>query len=56
MTSRTGFADEKDSVLGELAVRMKKLSTDGYKQRRGDSQSKTLFRFSSQDFLLSTVV
>lgn len=35
MTSRTGFADEKDSVLGELAVRMKKLSTDGYKQRRG---------------------
>ena len=36
MTSRTGFADEKDSVLGELAVRMKKLSTDGYKQRRGE--------------------
>ena len=34
--SRTGFADEKDSVLGELAVRMKKLSTDGYKQRRGE--------------------
>ena len=39
MTSQqhTGFADEKDSVLGELAVRMKKLSTDGYKQRRGDT-------------------
>ena len=36
MTSRAGFADEKDSVLGELAVRMRKLSTDGYKQRRGE--------------------
>merc|ERR1719318_1664740 len=39
MTSRPSFMDEKDSVLGELAVRMKKLSTDGCKQTRGDADA-----------------
>ena len=44
MTSRPSFMDEKDSVLGELAVRMKKLSTDGCKQTRGKKFTKNIFR------------
>ena len=43
MTSRPSFMDEKDSVLGELAVRMKKLSTDGCKQTRGDKIPQHIF-------------
>ena len=43
MTSRPSFMDEKDSVLGELAVRMKKLSTDGCKQTRGKKFTKNIF-------------